>query len=84
MDKTKTKVGAVLVEVRHTTPHDTYRRCGLVITRRWAEAEIGSEERALLEADSWVEIRSTEEKPGLKKGKSGETALKQNRTGAAL
>lgn len=76
MNKTKAQGGTVLVEVRHTTPHDTYRRCGLVITRRWAEAEIRSEERTLLEADSWVEIRSAEEKPRPKKGKSGETAIK--------
>ena len=59
------------IELRHTTPHQTYRRCGLTLTRRWQEAQVDEAELAFLEADTWVEIRGTAEPESLEKSEYG-------------
>lgn len=56
-DSEPKKEKTVTLTLRHKshTPH--YHRCGLTLTKTWAEYEVSEESAARLKADKWVEVK---------------------------
>jgi hypothetical protein len=50
-------VGGVTVTLRHRTPYPHYRRAGLLLTGQFKSYTVTAEQRAALQADTWVEFQ---------------------------
>ncbi|MDR1239267.1 MAG: hypothetical protein LBK27_04060 [Treponema sp.] len=46
------------VTLRHKSPYPLYRRAGLLLTKQWKPYGVTAEQRAALQADTWVEFQS--------------------------
>ncbi len=70
-----------LIEARHKSEHERYRRCGLVFGKRWAEYEVDEESLERLDTDPWVELREPGESVEGDSGSAPEDELPQQAEG---